>query len=142
MNELSFWTDLNWYALAGLLAELAFLIAGVWFARNLLRTIRAFQEQMGALLKLSITATPSERSTSSLSPKHPTVETSQYWLAPSEIQPEAHPTSQPEPAESAPGSLALAWRGVVRWLRTPMRTRQRASTWRRLVHWLQAPAGS
>src|SRR5260221_2025956 len=61
MNEFKPWTQNDWYALGSLLTQLAFLFAGVWFARNILRTMRAFQEQAGALLKLSITRAPGER---------------------------------------------------------------------------------
>jgi len=55
MNEISTWVQDNWYSLGSLLAQFAFLAVGVWFAQKILRTIRASQEQMGALLKLSLT---------------------------------------------------------------------------------------
>src|SRR5258708_5489991 len=54
MNE-SAWIQSNWYELGNLLNQFAFLSAGIWFARKILRTMRASQEQVGALLKLSVT---------------------------------------------------------------------------------------
>jgi hypothetical protein len=55
MNEITNWMQSNWYALGSLLAQFAFLAAGVWFARKILRSLRATQQQFGALLKLSMT---------------------------------------------------------------------------------------
>ena len=49
MNE-STWIQSNWYELGNLLSQFAFLAAGIWFARKILRTMRASQEQFGALL--------------------------------------------------------------------------------------------
>jgi len=46
MNEFT-WIQSNWYALGNLLAQFAFLAAGIWFARKILRTMRASQEQVG-----------------------------------------------------------------------------------------------
>ncbi len=53
MNEFTAWIQSNWYELGTLLSEVVFLAAGIWFARKILRTLRASQEQVGALLKLS-----------------------------------------------------------------------------------------
>jgi len=61
MSEFTDWMQSNWYALGNLLFQFAFLAAAVWFAREMLRTIRASQEQVGALLKLSITGAMTER---------------------------------------------------------------------------------
>jgi hypothetical protein len=137
MNDFNSWTDINWYALGSLLAQFAFLAAGLWFASNLLKTIRVFQEQVGALLKLSITSSPGERQSLGLDAKRSPTEASPYWLAPSEPQ----TSSGAEPIESRPGWLLGAWRGLVHWLQAPMHTAQ-VSAWRRLINWLQAPAGS
>jgi hypothetical protein len=65
MNEFTAWMQNNWYALGNLLSQIAFLGAGVWFARKILKTMRASQEQVGALLKLSVTGTISDRHTPS-----------------------------------------------------------------------------
>jgi hypothetical protein len=135
MNEFNSW-DINGYGLASLLTQVAFLVAGVWFARNFLRTIRAFQEQVGALLKLSITATPSERFSTSANTRRSLADSSLYSVTPLETQ----TADLSEPAESRPGRLVIAWRRLGRWLQEPRHTAE-VSAWRRLVSWLQAPAG-
>jgi len=137
MNEFGSWTQDNWYGLGTLLTQLAFLIAGVWFARNFLKTIRAFQEQIGALLKLSITATPAGRHLWSGPIKQTLAESSPYWLTPSETE-TARP---PEPISSGPNRLVVAWHSVVVWLQAPMITSD-VGPWTRVVRWLQSPAGS
>ena len=53
-------TQSDWYAAGMLLMQLAFLVAGVWFANSFLKAIRGFQEQVGALVKLSVTSEPAE----------------------------------------------------------------------------------
>jgi hypothetical protein len=136
MNEFNSWTEINWYRLGSLLTQVAFLVAGVWFARNLLKTIRAFQEQVGALLKLSITATPSERFSATANTRRHSADAGLTWLSPLETQ----TADLSEPAESGPGRLVMAWRRLGRWLQAPMHTAE-VSAWRRLIGWLQAPAG-
>jgi hypothetical protein len=54
-------TQSEWYAAGMLLMQLAFLVGGMWFASNFLKTIRGFQEQVGALVKLSVTGAPAEQ---------------------------------------------------------------------------------
>jgi hypothetical protein len=137
MNEFSALDQHNLYAPVGLLIQLAFLIAGIWFARNVLRTMRAFQEQVGAILKLSITDVTGERHLSSASAKRPLSEGSQYWLAP----PETETAGLPDPEESGPSRFAVARRRIVQWLQAPM-SRTETAPWRRIVTWLQAPTGS
>lgn len=127
----------NWYALANILVQLLFLIAGVWFARNILKGMRASQEQFGALLKLSITGVAGERDSSVAGAKRSLAEASPYWLVPSEIVP---PAPQ-EPTQSGPSRFVLASRKVLLWLQAPMSSAE-ASPWRRVVTWLQAPAGN
>jgi hypothetical protein len=127
----------NWYALANILVQLLFLIAGVWFARNILKGMRASQEQFGALLKLSITGVAGERDPSVAGAKRSLAEASPYWLVPSEIVPPA----PPELIQSGPSRFALASRKVLLWLQTPMSSAE-VSPWRRVITWLQAPAGN
>ena len=129
----------NWYALANILVQLLFLIAGVWFARNILKGIRASQEQFGALLKLSITGAAGERDSSVAGPKRSLAETSPYWLVPSEIVPPA--PAAPEPTHSGPSLFAVACHKVVLWLNAPM-SHAEVSPLRRVITWLQAPAGN
>jgi hypothetical protein len=141
MSDFSSWIQTNWYGLGTFLVELAFLAAGVWFARNILRMMRAFQEQVGALLKLTITR-PTDRD--SLQARSSFAEASPYWLTPSEIQ----PAVLSAPAESGPSRLVVAWHqiastwhGTVIWLKQPM-TSSEVGPWHRFVTWLQTPAGS
>jgi hypothetical protein len=137
MSEFIAWAQGNWYAVGTLLIEIAFFIAVVWFARNILRAARAFQEQVGALLKLSITAAPTEVRLAGTDAKRSLAEASPYWLTPSES-----PTvALPETTDSGPSRFVVAWRHVVLWLETPMGT-SKAGRWRRVIHWLQAPAGN
>jgi len=137
MNEISTWVQDNWYSLGSLLAQFAFLAVGVWFAQKILRTIRASQEQMGALLKLSLTdglkpgATPqTHRATPYVSADWPAAEAPAE--APALTLPEAEPRRR---------HLVGAWHGIVQWLQTPMQSHG-FSPWRKVVHWLQAPAGT
>src|SRR3989442_5778759 len=104
MNEFSAWMQSNWYALGNLFIEGAFLAAGVWFARKFLRTIRASQEQVGALLKLSLTGAISERHSTSGAAERSFASASPYWLTPAEIP----PAPAQELHESGPSRLAGA----------------------------------
>jgi len=54
MTEFTTWMQSNWYALGNPPGHFVFLAAGIWFARKILTTMRASQEQVGALLKLSV----------------------------------------------------------------------------------------
>jgi hypothetical protein len=137
MSALNDLIQSNWYAAASLLIQLAFLLAGVWFARNLLRGMRASQEQFGALLKLSITGVAGERDSSAAGAKRSLADASPYWLVPSEVP----PASVPEPVESGPSLFAVVCHKVVLWLNAPMSSAQ-VSPWRRVITWLQAPAGN
>ena len=141
MNDLMPWTQNDWYAAGSLLIRLGFLFAAVWFARNFLRTIRAFQEQVGALLKLSITATSSERTLPNASAiaARSLGEASPYWLPPQETH--APVFQESHLAESGPNFIVVFWRGLIHWLNEPVST-SRISAWRRMLNWLQAPAGS
>lgn len=62
MDQITNWMQNNWYELGSLFAQFAFLFAGLWFAGKILRTMRATQQQMGALLRLSMTDGLEERS--------------------------------------------------------------------------------
>lgn len=138
MIEFSSWTQVNWYAVGTLLTQLGFLIAGVWFAHSILKIIRSFQEQVGALLKLSISAGPNEARPEATGLKRSIAETSPYWLTPSETQIASQ--AAPEPVASGPSRFVVAWHGLLHWLITPMNSSWLAP-WRRVIHWLQAPAG-
>jgi hypothetical protein len=135
MSDLAVLDPNNWYAQASLLVEVGFLAAGVWFAHNVLRTMRAFQEQVGAILKLSITGATGDRSRASAT--EPLPEVSPYWLAPSETR----TAGLPERIESDPSRVAVARRKMVLWLQEPMSDRG-MGPWRQIITWLRAPAGS
>jgi len=138
MNDFTTWMQSNWYTLGNLLSQFAFLVAGVWFARKILRTMRASQEQVGALLKLSVTGAVNERHSSSAAERS-FANASPYWLTPGEMP--AASASVSELHESAPGRFAVARHRVLVWLQTPMSSGQTAP-WRRAIKWLQAPARS
>ena len=54
MDEITNWMQSNWYEFGSLVAQFTFLFAGLWFARKILKTMRASQQQVGALLRLSM----------------------------------------------------------------------------------------
>jgi len=62
MNQIIDWMQSNWYELGSLTAQFTFLFAGLWFAQKILKTMRASQQQFGALLRLSMTDGLEERS--------------------------------------------------------------------------------
>ncbi len=61
MNGISDWFENNWIDLARLLVQCAILATVVRYGRRLLATLRASQEQVGALLKLSVSDAVAER---------------------------------------------------------------------------------
>jgi hypothetical protein len=136
MNDFDPLVSKDWYALGNLVAQLGFLVAAVWFARNFLKTIRSFQEQIGALLKLLMTSTPGERQSTNTAMRNVLAEGSPYWLPPTLTSPD----SAPEVVEREPSLFAAGWHRTVHWLREPMGSAQ-VSYRRRVISWLQAPAG-
>ncbi len=136
MNDFSPLVVKDWYALGSLVAQIGFLVAAVWFARNFLRTMRAFQEQIGALLKLSITSTPGERQSANTTARNVLAEGSPYWLPPATSTPVGTPVVE----ERGPSLFVVGFQRLLHWLREPMGTAQ-VSYRRRVINWLQAPAG-
>ncbi len=137
MNEVTVWIQSNWYELGTLVAEFVFLATGIWFARKILKTLRASQEQVGALLKLSVTGGTSERPATSAAGERSFASASPYWLTPSE----GTPANQPAPIEDGPRYLSNPRHGLVAWLNTPMKGAGPAP-WRKAIRWLQSPAGN
>ena len=133
MSEFTTWMQSNWFALGSLLLQVAFLAAVVRFAGEILRTMRASQEQVGALIKLTVAGTVPERQSASTAAERSFATGSPYWLTPSEV-----PANQPELSESR---LSNAGHGIVAWLNTPMKSGS-AAPWRKAIRWLQSPAGS
>jgi hypothetical protein len=117
MTEFSDWIQNNWFELGILLLLSAILAALVWFARNILKTFRAYQEQVGALLRLSFSDIVTAQT--------PVVE------AP----------ALSEPVHSGPNALLVFGRNLVNWFEAPMSSNA-AAPWRKFLRWLQAPAGS
>ena len=169
MSAFGFGSQGDWYAWATLLMKVAFLIAGVWFAGNLLKIIRAFQEQVGALLRLSITATPTEQPSASAVAKRALGEASTYRPAethvrvtestsPSPNRLEASPYGSTPPETQSVGSVAetmdtsatgtegRAYRFMPPERQTAHQTEavdgiadRKAGGWRRVGHWLSGP---
>jgi hypothetical protein len=99
MTGISDWFDNNWIDLARLLVQLAIFAAVVRYGRKLLATLRASQEQVGALLRLSVSSdTSAERSAPA-----PELEPRERFAAPSvnirepERKPEPEREPEPEP---------------------------------------------
>jgi hypothetical protein len=92
MTEMSDWFQNNWIDLARLLVQCAILATVVRYGRKLLATLRASQEQVGALLKLSVSDTAAEQRTQ--------VSESRERYAPPSLsvrEPELEPEAEPEP---------------------------------------------
>jgi len=123
----------QWYQAGSLLVQAGFLIAGVWSVRAILKNMRASQEQMGALLKLTVSAGDGEENPRS----HPRA--TPYLLDgwPESAQNTVPATSLSQSADPQSG----VWSGLATWLKEPM-VRSGISPWRRAVRWLQAPAGT
>lgn len=125
MTQFSDWVQANWFEL-GILVLLCFTLGTVvWFARNILRTLRASQEQVGALLRLSF---------------------SDVVPVQAPVQAPAAEVSAPvlsEPSPRGPNWLFAACRALVRWFQAPMGSSSGSvAPWRKVFRWLQAPAGS
>jgi hypothetical protein len=69
MSEMTDWFQNNWIDLARLLVQCAILAAVVRYGRKLLATMRASQEQVGALLRLSVSDTVAEQPAGSPAPE-------------------------------------------------------------------------
>ena len=125
----------QWFQAGSLFIQAGFLIAAVWSARAILKSLRASQEQMGALLRLTVSGTPSGEQ--ARTGPRPTPHLLDGW-------PEA-----PQHAAAADTIENLSnqrhfkrvWAGLVGWLRQPMAGSD-VGMWRRMVRWLQAPAGT
>src|SRR5215472_1318752 len=61
MDQIINWMQNNWFELGTLVGQFTLLFAGLWFAGKILNTMRATQQQMGALLRLSMSNGLEER---------------------------------------------------------------------------------
>ncbi len=95
MNGISDWFENNWIDLARLVVQLAIFAGVVRYGRKLLATLRASQEQVGALLRLSVSS-----DTAAVQPAR-TPEPRERFEPPSvnirEPEPEPQPEPEPEP---------------------------------------------
>jgi hypothetical protein len=90
MIEISDWFENNWVDLARLFVQGAILAAVVRYGRKLLATLRASQEQVGVLLKLSVSDAVAERPAPAPEP------TRQFEAPPAAVR-EPEPEPEPEP---------------------------------------------
>ncbi len=124
----------QWYQAGSLFVQAGFLIAGVWSVRAILKNMRASQQQLGALLKLTLSGGVGGEENLRSSGR-PTPYLMDGW-------PEAAPNSP-----SVTGFTRIEaprksmWVGMAAWLQAPM-VSSGISPWRKAVRWLQAPAGS
>src|ERR1700687_4429322 len=169
MSEISDWFQNNWIDLARLLVQCAILATVVRFGRKLLATLRASQEQVGALLKLSVSDTLAERTAPAPEPEPVfagafsrtsyaaereqslggrvigaqapafTTPAPQRAESPSLTPWVSAPATEPEPVNYQAAAVP-ARPSVSSWLQAPMRS-SGVSPWRKVVRWLQAPAG-
>jgi hypothetical protein len=119
MTEFSDWIQANWFEMGILVVLSAILAAIVWFARNILRTLRASQEQVGALLRLSVSDVVPVQAAAA----------------------EVPAPSVGELPQRGPSPLVVSLRNLFRWFLAPMGSGS-VVPWRKVLHWLQAPAGS
>jgi hypothetical protein len=124
----------QWYQAGSLFVQAGFLIAGVWSVRSILKNMRASQQQMGALLKLTLSGGVSSEENLRSSGR-PTPYLLDGW-------PEAAPNPPSGTAFTRiEASRKSAWVGLAAWLQAPM-VSSGISPWRKAVRWLQASAGS
>jgi len=121
----------QWYQAGSLLVQGGFLVTGVCSVRAILKNMRASQEQMGALLKLTVSAGGGEEHQRS----HPRA--TPYLL---DGWPESATVLATSLSQSAVRQSGV-WSGLATWLQEPM-VRSGVSPWRRAVRWLLAPAGT
>jgi hypothetical protein len=138
MNDFGAWMQGNWYQLGSFFVQLAFLFAAIWFAGRILRTLRASQEQVGALLKLSVSGVAPERHAEAAPLPRAASEVSPYWLPPEPSQPAPQfVTSASNPYHDVPSGP-----GLLGWLKTPMRVTSGTSSFHRVLRWFQSPVNS
>ena len=92
MSEISDWFQNNWIDLARLLVQCAILAAVVRFGRQILAALRASQEQVGALLRLSVSDAVTERPAVA-----PGFEATRHAEAPAAAFAERERSREPEP---------------------------------------------
>jgi len=119
----------QWYQAASLVVQAGFLAAGLWSVRAILKSMRASQEQMGALLKLTVSAGGEDGA--------------RYHVRETPYLLDGWPRSEHATLPASQSALPPrgVWRGLSAWLKAPM-VQSGVSPWRKAVRWLQAPAGT
>src|SRR5712671_3651787 len=79
MSDFSDWLQNNIIDWARLAVQCAILAVVVSYGRKLLRTLRASQEQVGALLKLSVSDATSQRSVAAVEVPEPALEARTFF---------------------------------------------------------------
>ena len=138
MGDFGSWMQGNWYQLGSFFVQIAFLFAAIWFAGKIIKTLRASQEQVGALLKLSVSGITPERHAESAPLSHAASEVSRYWLPPTPSQ----PTTQFVTSASSPYHEVSSGPGFIGWLKTPMRVTAGTSSFHRVLRWFQSPVNA
>jgi hypothetical protein len=105
MNAISDWFQNNWIDLARLLVQCAILAVVVRYGRRMLATLRASQEQVGALLKLSVADSVEERQPAPAA-EPPAREYEQPSVSIREPEPEPDREPEPEPVFAGAASRA------------------------------------
>lgn len=119
----------EWYQAGSLLVQAGFLLAGVWSVRAILKNMRASQEQMAALLKLTVSggANTEDLRTGT----RPAPFRRDGWQDAASTAGTVQRTRPPR----------TVWSGASAWLQAPI-VSTGISPWRKAFRWLQAPAGS
>jgi len=138
MNDFGAWMQGNWYQLGSFFVQLAFLFAAIWFAGKIIKTLRASQEQVGALLKLSVSGAPIERHSEPAPLPRTASEASPYWLSPTPSE----PATQFVTSASNPYHEVSSGPGFIGWLKTPMRITNGTSSFHRVLRWFQSPVNT
>jgi hypothetical protein len=162
MSDFGAWIQNYWSELGSLLALCGIFAAVVWYGRKILRTMRASQEQIGALLKLSVSEGVAERTPPARfeAPVEPAAALHSLTGIPDRISSQRaafQPSIYEAPASTVASTAAIfeeaesvgigtrvaAFFGaVIRWFRSPIRKTRRVVPRSRVMRWLQTPAGS
>ena len=140
MSDINAGVQNDWSGLTTLLVLCAILAAVVWYGRKVLSALRASQEQIGALVKLTIADAVPEKSSRSGSWFEPAGALHSLTGAPHRTDPRAVILPETQTPGVGTGGVEFA-QGVIRWLRVPIPRNPNQSSGR-LIRWLQAPIRS
>ena len=123
MNQTIEWIQSNWYELGSLIAQFTFLFAVLCFAQKVLRTMRASQQQLGALLRLSMSDGLEEppKESDAIPPSSPSV------VASAVVSPDSDRPTAPTPGSTSYVAFEKPPRSEAPWLRDELNGRAKAS---------------